>query len=213
MFERVLYVCSNPFVSKRADNIQKIEFPKTWTNNTIKRKTLGHKYTRKLALNGIFYFVWGTPGPKTLREWCTVNINKPFDSAPFHSVKVLTTFLWLKRVLELIEYFEIWEGILRSASTVLLFTVGSTRYSPEPADWLQKYQGVSVPLKLRISSLCGSKLPSHMFLWPAPVPALHVAAAWAPKDATKTVTTAWKDEFSTRERSWQSLLKCRRPVP
>lgn len=29
----------------------------------------------------------------------------------------------------------------------------------------------------------------------------HVAAACAPADATKTVTAAWRDEFSTRARS------------
>ena len=56
MFERVLYVCYNPFLSKRADNIQTIESPKMQTNNTIK-KTLGHEYTTTLALNGILYFV------------------------------------------------------------------------------------------------------------------------------------------------------------
>lgn len=34
---------------------------------------LGHDYTTNLALNGVFHFVWCTPGPTTVREWCTVN--------------------------------------------------------------------------------------------------------------------------------------------
>lgn len=57
LFQRLLYVCSNYFVSKCADNIQTIDFPKMRTNNTIKRMMLGDDYTTKLALNGIFYFV------------------------------------------------------------------------------------------------------------------------------------------------------------
>lgn len=108
------------------------------------------------------------------------------------TVDVSTTFWWMKSF----SVDRILWPIRGNSLTSLCSAFISSKLTLQPSSPLLSIRG-SLPLRVRIPSLSGSKPPSRVFLWPAPVPALNMSQlAWAPKDATRAVTTARNDGFS-----------------
>lgn len=167
-------------------------------NNTIKRMMLGDDYTTKLALNGIFFILFHALQVLQHKEndalWTITNsLNLPHYRWRLNHISVDEELLsWQNTLIYKRKFSDLplqcfcflWAPNLTTLKAPSLLT---TR---RPLALCKSQNSVPIWVQTaltRISVACTSRRLKH------------VTAAWAPKDATNTVTAARKDGFSTMQ--------------